>query len=69
MAAYSVRLATLTTLTGVGFSLLTFADNPVLPLGLMVALGLFAIRRLLIAARLYATPEVRSRVAATVAAG
>ncbi|HYN74956.1 MAG TPA: hypothetical protein VEV13_02040 [Candidatus Limnocylindria bacterium] len=69
MAAYSVRLAALTTFTGIGFSVLTFADNPALPLVLMVALGLLAVRRLLIAERLYRSPEVRSRVAATVAAG
>ena len=35
----------------------------------MVALGMLATRRLLIAARQYATPQVRARVAATVAAG
>ena len=69
MAAYSVRLAALTTFTGLGFSLTAYADNPWLPLGLMVALGMLATRRLLGAARLYAQPQVRARVAATVAAG
>ncbi len=50
MAAYSVRLAALTTFTGLAFSLTAYADNPLLPLGLMVALGMLATRRLLIAA-------------------
>ncbi len=69
MAVYSVRLATLTTFTGIGFSLTLYAENPLLPLGLLAALALLATRRLLIASRLYGIPEVRARVAATVAAG
>ncbi len=69
MAAYSVRLATLTTFTGIGFSLTVYAENPLLPLMLFVALGLLAARRLLVAARTYADPPVRARIAATVAAG
>jgi hypothetical protein len=69
MAAYSVRLATLTTFTGIGFSLTAYAGSPAPPLLLMVALGLLAARRLLVAARTYADPAVRARVTATVAAG
>jgi hypothetical protein len=69
LAAYSVRLATLTTFTGIGFSLTIYAENPLLPLMLFVALGLLATRRLLVAARTYADPPVRARIAATVAAG
>jgi hypothetical protein len=69
MAAYSVRLATLTTFTGIAFSLTAYTGSPWVPLGLMLALGMLATRRLLIASRRYAVPEVRARVAATVAAG
>ncbi len=69
MAAYSVRMASLTTFTGIGFSLAALAGNPLVPLGLLLALGLLATRRLLIAARQYSLPEVRARVTATVAAG
>ncbi len=69
MAAYSLRLALITTFTGLGFSMTLYADSPALPLALMIALGLLAARRLLITSRLYAQPAVRARIVATVASG
>jgi len=69
MAAYSLRLAVLTTCTGIAFEALLIMGGAAGAALLALALVLVAVRRLLITAREYADPVVRARVTAVVAAG
>lgn len=69
MAAYSVRLAVSTTLTGMLFSALSGLPDWRWAAALAVPLSLLSLRRLLSSARKWSDPAVRSRVVATVASG
>jgi hypothetical protein len=67
MVAYSSRLALSTTLTGVFFSLLTHAPNPVLAPLLAVPMLAWSGARLLRVRRSWVDPHERARVVTTVA--
>jgi hypothetical protein len=69
MALYSVRLATVTTLCGLVFSLATYGRTLTVPLLMTTALLCWAAVSWSRTKRLWARPETRARVVATVASG
>jgi hypothetical protein len=69
MAAYSVRLALSTTLTGILFSGLAEVGDWRWSVAVAVPLCLLSVRRLLAASGAWENPVVRCRVVATVASG
>ena len=69
MAAYSVRLAVSSTLTGLLFAGLAGLQGWVWPVAVAVPLCLLSLRRLVATARIWSSPVPRSVVTATVAAG
>jgi hypothetical protein len=69
MALYSVRLATVTTLCGLVFSLATYGRSLTVPLLMTTALLAWAAVSWSRTKRLWRQPETRARVVATVASG
>jgi hypothetical protein len=69
MALYSVRLATVTTLCGLVYSLATFGRSFTIPALMTVALLSWAAVSWSRTKRLWAAPETRARVVATVSSG
>jgi len=69
MAAYSARLAFVTTGTGLLLSALSRLDQPGGVIAAAVAIGALAVRRTVAALDRWDDPAVRSRVVATVAGG
>jgi hypothetical protein len=69
MALYSVRLATVTTLAGLVYSLATYGRTLTVPLLMTTALVAWALVSWSRTKRLWAAPETRARVVSTVASG
>jgi uncharacterized membrane protein len=69
MALYSLRLATLTTLLGVLFSLASYSNSIVAPVLITVGTVLFATWSMRRTEREWSRPETRARVVSTVSAG
>ncbi|MBI1377622.1 MAG: hypothetical protein GC157_09110 [Frankiales bacterium] len=69
MAVYSARLAGVTTLVGLVFSLATFGDSPLLPVLVTVALVAWSAATWLRVRRMWADDVRRAGVVATVSAG
>jgi hypothetical protein len=67
MMTYSAYLAMTSTLTGMVFGITAQASDPLPALLVAMPLVILAVRRLLITARQWGGPEIRSRVVATVA--
>ncbi|MBS44629.1 MAG: hypothetical protein CMH83_15980 [Nocardioides sp.] len=68
MVGYSARLALVTTITGLTFSLFSQAPDPLVPLLLAVPMAAWSTARLLRVRRAWSDPVVRARVVTTVAA-
>jgi hypothetical protein len=69
MAVYSARLAAVTTLIGLVFSVSTFGGSPAVPVLVTVSLLCVAARSWVRTERIWAQPERRARVVAVVSSG